>query len=69
MTNTTIHNIGKRKQLKFSKKNLCLFFIWIQDYGDVSSNAAATKAVKQFGMMKLHKKLTGNPASAYKFQN
>lgn len=69
MANTTTKNIVSRKHLKLSKKNLCLFLIWVQDYGDIEANVAATKAVKQFGLLKLHTKLTVNPASAYKRQN
>ena len=57
------------KRQKFTKRNVCKFLIWIQDYGDIQSNGAATKAIRQFGLLKLHKKLTGNPSSSYKRQN
>jgi hypothetical protein len=41
------------------------FLIWIQDYGSVNDNAAATTFIKNHNLEKIHQKLTGNPDSAY----
>jgi hypothetical protein len=54
---------------KFNKTNITKLLIRMQDYGDLGANAMATEAVDQFGLHKLHRKLTGNPASAYKRRN
>lgn len=47
--------------MKFNKTNITKLLIWIQDHCDIQANAAATKAIKNFKLRKLHQKLTKNP--------
>jgi hypothetical protein len=56
------------RKIKFNKTNVTKLLIELQDYGSFDSNVFATKAVKDFGLRKLHQKLTRNPDSAYKIQ-
>ena len=55
--------------MKINKTNLTKLLIKIQDNDGIqlACNAIATKAVKDFGLEKIHCKLTGNPKSSYKF--
>ena len=51
---------------KLNKKNITQLLIEIQDRGDLTANAIATRAVKEYGLQPEHQKQTGNPESAYK---
>ena len=51
---------------KLNKKNITQLLIEIQDLGDLTANAIATRAVKEYGLQPEHQKQTGNPESAYK---
>lgn len=53
--------------MKINKTNLTKLLIKIQDNDGIqlACNAIATKAVKDFGLEKIHCKLTGTPKSSY----
>ena len=50
---------------KLNKKNITKLLIEIQDRSDLTANSIATRAVKDYGLQREHRKQTGNPASAY----
>ena len=44
--------------LKLTKENVTKVLIEIQDRGDITANSIATQAIKDFGLEKVHSKLT-----------
>lgn len=51
----------KRKRSKqITRTDFCKLLIRMQNYGNIDANVEATKLVKEYGLEKMHKKLTSN---------